>query len=172
MINGILQPWEQGFSKSCSVPVFMDFYLVRHGEAKAEQEDPKRPLSELGRREVESVARATVARGVRVSEVLHSDKLRAKQTAEILAESLFPRLGVRQVQGLSPNDDPVIAKMELELADEPLMLVGHLPHIGRLASLLISGDPERVVVDFRPAAIVCFSRVEKAWKMKWTLTPL
>jgi phosphohistidine phosphatase len=149
----------------------MDFYLVRHGEAKAEREDPQRPLSDRGRWEVENVARAAAAKGVRISQILHSDKLRAKQTAEILAASLIPRLGLRQVQGLSPDDDPLIVKAELEVAGESLMLVGHLPHMGRLASLLISGDPERVAVDFRPAAMICFARARDAWEMKWTLTP-
>lgn len=149
----------------------MDFYLVRHGEAKAGHEDPKRPLSERGRIAVKNVARAAAAKGIRVSEIFHSDKLRAKQTAEILAEFLSPSSGVREANGLSPEDDPEIAKAELAADDEPLMLVGHLPHLGRLASLLVSGDPERVAVNFQPAAMVCISRAGKAWEIKWTLTP-
>ncbi len=148
----------------------MDFYLVRHGEAKAEHQDPRRPLSERGRREVESVARAAAAKGIQLFAILHSDKLRAQQTGEILAEFLSPRFGVREIKGLSPEDDPILAKAELEAADGPLMLVGHLPHLGRLASLLISGDPERIGVDFQPAAMVCFSRTAEAWKINWTLT--
>jgi len=35
----------------------MEIYLVQHGEAKSESEDPERPLTENGRRAVESVAR-------------------------------------------------------------------------------------------------------------------
>lgn len=149
----------------------MDHYLVRHGEAKAEHEDPKRPLSERGRIEVENVARAAAAKRIQVSGIFHSDKLRAKQTAEILSQFLSPRFGLREVKGLSPDDDPEIAKAELEAADEPLILVGHLPHLGRLASLLISSDPERLSIDFRPGAMVCLSRAGEAWEMKWTLTP-
>jgi phosphohistidine phosphatase len=149
----------------------MDFYLVRHGDAKSEQEDPKRSLSDRGRIEVEKVARAAAAKDIKVSEILHSAKLRAKQTAEILASSLSPRSGVREIGGLSPQDDPFIIKAELEVAEEPLMLVGHLPHLGRLASLLVKGDPENEVVNFPPAAIVCLSHVKGAWEVKWTLTP-
>lgn len=149
----------------------MDFYLVRHGEAKAEYEDPGRPLSERGRRGVEEVARAAAARGVRVSEILHSDMLRARQTADILARSLSPESGVRQVPGLSPGDDPVIAKGELEAAEGPLMLVGHMPHLGRLASLLVAGEPERGVVDFPAAGLVCLSCEKGVWRVEWTLRP-
>jgi phosphohistidine phosphatase len=148
----------------------MDFFLVRHGQAKADHEDPKRPLSERGRIEVENVARAAAARRIQVAQIFHSDKLRAKQTAEILAQFLAPHLGLREIKGLSPDDDPEIAKAELEAADEPLILVGHLPHLGRLASLLISGDRERLAVGFQPAEMVCLSHLGKAWEMKWTLT--
>lgn len=149
----------------------MDFYLVRHGDARPEQEDPKRPLSEKGRSEVEKVARAAAAKQIGVSEILRSDKLRAKQTAEILAQSLSPKSGVREIQGLAPQDDPLVAKVELEEALEPLMLVGHLPHLSRLTSLLVVGDPEKEIVDFPSAGMVCLSREGNAWEVKWALAP-
>lgn len=149
----------------------MEVFLVRHGEAKSEQEDPRRPLSDSGRAGVEKVARALAARRVRVAAIVHSDKLRAKQTAEILARSLAPRGGVREIRGLAPNDDPWLAKTEIEAASEPLMVVGHLPHLGCLASLLVRGDPEGQVVDFPPAAAVCLSRAGEKWEVQWRLTP-
>ncbi|MBI2090905.1 MAG: phosphohistidine phosphatase SixA [Deltaproteobacteria bacterium] len=149
----------------------MDFYLVRHSQAKPEAEDPRRPLSDEGRREAEKVARAAAARGVRVSAILHSDKLRARQTAEIFRQFLAPAGGTREARGLAPDDDPMVARAELEEAAEPLMLVGHLPHLGRLTSLLVAGDPERVVVDFPSAALVCVSLAEGRWRLQWTLTP-
>lgn len=149
----------------------MNFYLVRHGEAKPEDEDPRRPLSDQGRREVEKVARAVAAREIQITAILHSDKLRARETAEILARALSPRGGAREIQGLSPEDDPLMAKAELEATAAPLMLVGHLPHLSRLTSLLVKGDPENEIVSFAPAAVVCLSHTEGAWKVQWTLTP-
>ncbi|MBI3989381.1 MAG: hypothetical protein HY347_07165 [candidate division NC10 bacterium] len=50
------------------------------------------------------------------------------------------------------------AKAVLEAAQEPLMLVGHLPHLSRLTSALLVGDPEREVIRFRMGAIVCLSK--------------
>ena len=149
----------------------MNFFLVRHGEAKPEYEDPKRPLSDRGRRDAERMARALHERKVAVAEILHSGKLRAKQTAEIMTRFLSPGRGVREITGLAPEDDPVLAKAELEAADAPLMLVGHLPHLGRLAALLVTGDGERSVVEFPPAAVVCLSRMDGGWKVEWSLTP-
>jgi len=149
----------------------MEFYLVRHGEAKPASEDPARPLTDRGRKEVERVARAVAAKEIKVSEILHSDKLRAKQTAEILARLLCPSGGVREIGGLAPEDDPQVAKVEMEVSQEPLMLVGHLPHLSRLASLLVTGDAARDTVEFPSAAVVCLSRAESAWQVRWTLRP-
>jgi len=149
----------------------MEVFLVRHGEAKSEQEDPRRPLSDSGRSGVEKIARALAEKRVVVAGIVHSDKLRAKETAEILARSLAPRAGVREIRGLAPNDDPWLAKAELEEASEPLMVVGHLPHLGRLASLLVAGDPEGQVVELPPAAVVSLSRAGEKWEIQWRLTP-
>jgi phosphohistidine phosphatase len=44
--------------------------------------------------------------GVRVELILHSGKLRALETAEILARELGPGIEVRQADGLAPKDDP------------------------------------------------------------------
>jgi phosphohistidine phosphatase len=51
------------------------------------------------------------------------------------------------------------------------MLVGHLPHLSRLASALLLGDPGREIVRFRMGAIVCLVRAEGRWLLQWVLTP-
>src|SRR5258706_12414957 len=107
----------------------MDFFLVRHGEAQAAYEDARRPLSARGRREVEKVARAAAARKVRVAVIFHSGKLRAEETAEILARFLAPPEGARRSTGLQPEDDPLIAKAESEGAGGPCKLGGPPPHL-------------------------------------------
>lgn len=149
----------------------MEFFLVRHGDAVFESEDASRPLSERGRREVEKVARAAAARHVRVAGILHSGKLRAEETAGILARFLSPPEGVRRSTGLQPEDDPLIARAELEAADAPRMLVGHLPHLARLAALLATGDGDRRIVDFSTATIACLTRSGGAWELAWTIFP-
>ncbi len=149
----------------------MDCYLVQHGEAKPEQEDPARPLTDRGRREVERVALAVKCSGVEIAEIVHSGKLRAQQTAELLAAVLPPARGVRAVAGLAPMDDLAAARALLDRAEAPAMLVGHLPHLSRLTSLLLVGDPTREIVSFRMGAIVCLGRDEATWRLKWILTP-
>jgi len=149
----------------------MDVYLVQHGEAKPEQEDPTRPLTDRGREEVQRVARHAARIGLKVAEICHSGKLRAWQTAEILAEHLSPPHGIREMEGLSPMDDPAEVKGVVEASREPVMLVGHLPHLSRLTSVLLLGDPGREVIRFRMGGIVCLSRIEGGWVVRWILTP-
>ncbi|HEX2242585.1 MAG TPA: phosphohistidine phosphatase SixA, partial [Gammaproteobacteria bacterium] len=121
----------------------MEFYLVRHGAAVSQAVNGQRPLTPEGRRDVERLGRAAEQRGIQPRQIFHSGLLRAQQTAEILSESLGSIAGVRELVGLRPDDDPVIAKAELETSTISLMLVGHLPHMSRLASFLVAGDADR-----------------------------
>ncbi len=148
----------------------MDLYLVRHGQAKPETLDPSQPLSQRGREEVERVARHAAALGIRVVEIQHSRKLRARETAEILAVHLAPSGGLREVDGLAPTDDPAVARQAVEEAGEPLMLVGHLPHLSRLASSLLVGNPAMEIVQFRNASLAHLLG-EGGWRLDWILTP-
>jgi len=149
----------------------MEVYLVQHGEAKPEAIDPARSLTDQGREEVERVARRAAALRLQVAEIRHSDKLRARQTAEILAREFSPSAGVREMEGLAPADDPEKARLQVEAAREPLMLVGHLPHLGRLASSLLVGDPTKEILRFRNGAILSLAKAERRWLLQWILTP-
>ena len=149
----------------------MEFYLVRHGEAVSQAIDGQRPLTPGGRRDVERVGQAAAKRGIQPGQIFHSGLLRAQQTAEILSESLRPVEGVRELAGLRPDDDPLIAKTELESSTVSLMLVGHLPHISRLASFLVAGNADHELVQFAPATVIGLSYENYRWKILWKLTP-
>lgn len=149
----------------------MEFYLVRHGEAVSQAVNGQRPLTPEGRRDVEMLGRAAAQRGIRPSQIFHSGLLRARQTAEILSQSLGPVEGVRELVGLRPEDDPVIAKAELESSTVSLMLVGHLPHISRLASFLVAGNAEQELVQFAPATVLGLFYENHHWKILWKITP-
>jgi phosphohistidine phosphatase len=109
--------------------------------------------------------------GLQIAEIRHSGKLRARQTAEILAEHLSPTRGLHEVEGLSPMDDPGEAQAEIEQSREPLMIVGHLPHLSRLASALLRGDPESEIIQFKAGAIACLAWVDGRFRLEWVLTP-
>ena len=128
----------------------MLIYLVRHGEAVAEEVDPARPLTEKGRAEVEATAHELKAEGARIDEIWHSTKLRAKQTAEIIARVLNVSKVIEK-DGLKPND-PVapIAKL-LRQSSKTILIAGHLPFIPKLASLL---QPELGKMELKTGGVV------------------
>lgn len=144
---------------------------MRHGDAKIEAEDPARPLSDRGQEEVTRVAKYVGALGLQIAAIHHSEKLRARQTAEILAEFLSPARGIHEMEGLGPMDHPGKAQAALEAASEPVMLVGHLPHLSRLASALLLGDSEQEILQFKPGAIACLVTDDWIFRVEWILTP-
>jgi phosphohistidine phosphatase len=149
----------------------MTIYLVRHGEARPDADDASRALSERGRAEIERVARLVAALRPPVAEIRHSGLLRARQTAEILAAALAPSGGVRAFEGLAPGDEPTIAAAECEAATEPVVLVGHMPHLGRLASRLLLGEAGRELIRFETGTVACLSRGERGWVVEWVVAP-
>jgi len=135
--------------------------LVQHAEAKSKKEDPERRITERGREETIRVAKFFKENiGLQVDRIVHSTKTRAKQTAEILAQYLNPTKGVSQESDLEPTADPNIWSEKLRRTNENIMIVGHLPHLSRLLSILILGTPEIEIVKFRYSNIVCLERDE------------
>jgi phosphohistidine phosphatase len=151
----------------------MNLYLVQHAEAKSEQEDPQRPLSDKGRTDIKKVAAFVAQRKiVQVKTIFHSGKTRAQQTAEALAQQLKPSQGVKQAEGLEPMADPSTWSARLADEKEDIVVVGHLPHLSRLASHLIYQEANRKIVDFQMGGIVCLGRDESgAWSVRWMVVP-
>lgn len=143
---------------------------MQHGQAKTEEEDPERPLTDQGVDDVRRVARHAVDRlGVRAARVVHSGKTRARQTAELWSAALDA--DARPVDGLAPNDDPIVWRDRLDGERDDLVLVGHLPHLDRLSALLLTGDPNRSVIRFRPGGLVVLDRTDTGWIVPVVLPP-
>ncbi|HVH10533.1 MAG TPA: phosphohistidine phosphatase SixA [Gemmatimonadales bacterium] len=149
----------------------MELYLVQHGEARPETEDPTRPLTERGRAEVGRVAQAAARAGISLTRIEHSGKQRAQETAEIFAAALAPGARLEHAPDLAPQDDPALAAGRVADLVVPTMLVGHLPHLSRLATLLVTGDSEHEIVAFRPGGIVSLTKTAGGWRVRWVLTP-
>ncbi len=147
----------------------MKLYLVQHAEAKEKEEDPSRPLSEKGLKDVEKMANFLKGK-IKVAKILHSGKLRAKQTAERLNESIQSSEGIKEVDDLAPLDDPRIWEKKLRDEEKDVMIVGHLPYLGKLAGLLLVNDQNRTIINFKMGGIVCLEK-NADWSLQWILTP-
>jgi len=150
----------------------MKLYLVQHGLAKSEGEDPERPLSDEGIYQSEKVAAHLASLGIEVDSIFHSPKLRAKETALIFVRQLKPSGLAVQRDGLAPKDDPAIWKERLKDEKGDVMLVGHLPHLARFASLLLCGESNRDIISFKNSAALCLERGDdSSWTVSWMLVP-
>jgi phosphohistidine phosphatase len=145
-------------------------YLVQHGQAKTENEDPERPLTDQGLDDVARVASHAVERlGVWATRVVHSGKTRARQTAEVWGGLLD--VDVEQADALAPNDDATIWVERLDAEADDLMLVGHLPHLARLAGLLLTGVSSHSVIRFQQGGLVGLQRADTVWVVLVVLPP-
>ncbi len=149
----------------------MLIWLVQHGQCEPKSRDPQRPMSAAGRQEVERVAVWAAGAGLKVEQIRHSGKLRAQQTAEIFAQRLQPGQGTDCCSGLGPNDDVRPVAEELAGCPHPVMIVGHLPFLARLAGLMLADDPQRQVVRFRNGGLVGLVREEDGWAVACVVPP-
>jgi len=153
----------------------MHIYLVQHGEAKPEEIDPERRLTQNGTRAVQKIADflRKSGGGLKVDTIWHSGKPRAQQTAELLEPAT--RAGeeaVIQHDGLAPKDAVEAIQRELEQGNRNVMIVGHLPFLGRLAALLLTGSADKEVVAFQFGCVVCLNRDDPGrWKLGWMIVP-
>lgn len=148
----------------------MKVFLVRHGLAGG-GEDPA--LTPKGQKRVRNVAAFLAKAGVKPARLCHSHLQRARETALILSPEVAPGVTVEEVDGLLPEDPPQQILERIEAAETDLMLVGHMPHLGMLASLLLTGTKDSATIAFARAGAACFERPDKSygWYLDWSIRP-
>lgn len=150
----------------------MRLYLVQHGDAQPEAVSAERELTPQGRLDVERLADFLGGHGVRAARVYHSGKTRARQTAEILAARLAPEVTAEVFAGINPNDPVVPLAERVRGWTEDTVLAGHLPFVGRMAALLVTGREEPPVVAFLPGSAACLERdAAGRWAIAMMLRP-
>ena len=125
----------------------MELYLLRHGiavdqDANGLHNDSHRPLTPAGIKRTRKVARVLANWKCSFDVVLTSPYVRAKQTADIVAEVLKISGKLQLCSALIPGTKPREWVAEIKRHADPggrVMLVGHEPGMSQFASLLISG---------------------------------
>jgi phosphohistidine phosphatase len=150
----------------------MHLYLVRHASAEDRAEDALRPLSAEGRTEIRRVAEHLAAHGLKDLEIWHSPLLRATQTAETLAKALASEDRLEEEAALSPGQPISTLVPRLTSHAHDLMLVGHQPFLGRLCSLLLSGQTDADFIGLAKAGVACLAHDDDGpWTLVWLLRP-
>lgn len=140
----------------------MRLYLVQHGDAVPKELDPDRPLSDQGRADIQRLTEWLSSQNVRVAQILHSGKTRAKETAEILRPLLKSPSQIYEGQGLAPNDSPETFLHQLRDPEKDTLVAAHMPFVARTVSQALTGAPDRQLVDFLPGTVAGIERNEGA----------
>ena len=150
----------------------MKLYLVQHGEACSKNVDPNRPLTEQGKADVNRLAVFLRKSGVSVERIIHSGKLRARQTAERLVNAIAAGSVPEVSPAINPNDDPAqFAQLSFSWTGDTL-IVGHLPFMAKLVSQLALRNTQTVFTEFTPGSAVCLERhADNRWTLNWMVRP-
>jgi phosphohistidine phosphatase len=124
----------------------MNLYLLRHGIAVAADEpgiesDNERPLTPKGTKRMRKAAKGLGRLGIAFDGILTSPLVRARQTAEIVAEGLSLQSQLQEISGLAPESsvENLIFGLTRFQNREHLLLVGHQPLLGETAAFLLRG---------------------------------
>lgn len=121
----------------------VEIYLIRHGLAAERGEnypdDTKRPLTQRGIERLKREGRGLVALDVMFEVILTSPLVRARQTAETIADAFRTRPQVVNTDALAPGGthNALIDELAKHSRRKRIALVGHEPGIGELAARLI-----------------------------------
>ncbi|MBP8257913.1 MAG: hypothetical protein KAX37_11360 [Opitutaceae bacterium] len=155
-------------------------YLVRHAHAVPAAEDPLRPLSLAGVHECAMlVTFFTKNRLLSPAQVWHSPLSRSRETADRLTAGLNPDAARVEIPGLLGDDDPKILLERINALPpvSEIVLVGHNPHLTRLATLLVRGRTKPAFLEFKKGSVLALERTESRhkrselprWAVRWYL---
>lgn len=137
----------------------MRIHLLRHAEAEDRSpsgRDTDRRLTEAGERRMKAVAKAIARLDLGIDLILVSPLVRARQTAEPVAEACGYEGELVELEALVPGAEPEDVLHELARRKaSSVLLVGHMPHLGSLLGRLVSGRDD-LDVAMKKASLASF----------------
>ena len=143
-------------------------YFAQHGLAIDKTDNPERSLSRAGIEQTNAIAKQLQLSANPISQIFHSGKLRALQTAEIIASTMNIR-SISAIDHLSPNAAVTLVTKNLTINNA--LYIGHLPHLEKLVSELITNNQNKNIIKFQNSGIVCLEKGNDSYHIKWYLTP-
>ena len=118
----------------------MELILWRHAEAEIGEPDLGRKLTPRGEKQARRVAEWLHAQLPDSARILVSPAMRAQQTAKALAEVTHRKLRTAEdvAPGASVRD--VLLAADWPHSKVPVVVVGHQPTLGHVASFLLAGE--------------------------------
>ena len=158
----------------------MEVILFRHGiaveRADWDGEEGLRPLTPKGVEKAREAAAGLLRLELVPGYLWTSPLTRAFDTAKILRQMLSPRLEMHVHEALLPEAPPVklLALLTALPSDATVVCVGHEPHLGETAGLLLFGKPV-AGLSLKKAGACClrFRETPKAGcaELRWWMGP-
>jgi phosphohistidine phosphatase len=159
----------------------MNLYIIRHAiavdEGKSDYEsDSQRPLTDKGRKKMRQIAKSLHNLGVEFDLILSSPYVRARETAEILADAFKMKKKILFSDNLVPLGNPelLITEMNEKYSVDSIAVVGHEPHLSALVGLL-AAESGKIDVTLKKGGVCYLSaddlHHEHRARLEWLLTP-
>jgi len=128
----------------------MRVYLMRHASAEdpGGVPDALRRLTEQGSREAREAGEALRERGATVSVILTSPRVRARETAELVAAAIGAPVQVRETLSCGATGEVFLAELR-SVESGGVLLVAHNPELSAFSSELLGQS-----ISFRPSTLV------------------
>ncbi len=139
--------------------------------------DADRALTAEGMRKTTRVAIGLQTLGVEPDLVLSSPLRRAEETARLVADVLTPNAGVELYPPLAGgfSAEDVVKGLRPHRQVRELLLVGHQPDLGDLASYLLTGSANLAPLPFKKAGVAAITLgsvpPRSTGLLEWFLTP-
>ena len=118
----------------------MDIVLWRHAEAEPGEPDRGRKLTSKGEKQARRVAEWLHNRLPDTAKIYASPAKRAQQTAQALAEVAHRKFKTLEALAPSATADEVLAAIGWNGGKGTLVVVGHQPTLGQIASRVMTGE--------------------------------
>jgi phosphohistidine phosphatase len=158
-----------------------ELFILRHGDAgkrlPSGSKDSERALTATGKQEVEKVAKALQALGIKFDFVATSPLKRAYQTAEIVTKALKVKKGkVEEWNELKPEGKrPELYRRLSQLKPQSsVLVVGHEPNLSTMIHEIVFGNGNGKIA-LKKAGIariqVTSFQPDTNAELRWLLTP-
>ncbi len=157
----------------------MRVYLVRHGiaEPHAVSGDADRALTPKGKVRIAEEAKGLRKLKVNPEVVLTSPTRRALETATIIAEELGG-IKLEQLSELAEGfsgPTEVLAALDRYENLKEIVLVGHQPSLGEMASFMLTGSMDACEIDFKKGGVICLGQISplnpNRYILIWSMPP-
>ena len=159
----------------------MNLFLLRHGLAAERnipgfQRDSDRPLTPEGRKKTAGLAAGLKHLHLSFDLIITSPYVRARQTAEVVAQILKLRKQVELSKDLTPGSSPrpLIEQLRSGRPMDDVLLVGHEPDLSRLISVLVTGK-HGLALELKKGGLckleIGILRYGRCATLQWLVTP-